>query len=135
VRRVSPGESRQARAMRADRARAGAMAEPSVRATAPFDLTSTATPLAEGGRAVVGMPPTPPPRPATVVEARQVDRGAARDRRAMRPDARDVVAAQLPDGPPAPIEAAPPVVTASPPASTPPTVAEPPAPAPRPVTP
>src|SRR2546421_6353411 len=64
VRRVPPAEQQQARAVRADRAHAEAAAEPSVRSTASSDMTG-ATSLAHGGRAVVGMPPAPPPRPAT----------------------------------------------------------------------
>ena len=123
VRRVPPAEQQQ---VRGDRAHAEGAAEPSVRSTASSDMTG-ATSLAHGGHAVVGMPPAPPPRPATMVEPRKADRAAARDRQAVRPETRDVVAAQLPAAPPAPIETAPPTVTGSPSASTPPTVAVAPA--------
>src|SRR2546421_12040626 len=107
VRRAPPAEQQQARG---DRAHAEAAVEPSVRSTASSDMTG-ATSLAHGGHAVVGMPPAPPPRPATMVEPRKAERPAARDRQAVRPETRDVVAA-----PPAPIETAPPTVTVSPPA-------------------
>ena len=56
VRRVSPGEQQQGRAVRADRAHAGAAAEPSVRSTVSSDMTG-ATSLTHGGHAVAGMPP------------------------------------------------------------------------------